>query len=177
VNNIVGGAIPKNFIPSVEKGVVEAMKKGILASYPVVDVKVRLFDGKFHPVDSSDIAFQIAGSMAFREAMQTARPVLLEPVMKIDITIPDECMGDVIGDVNARRGKVSGVDSLSGTHLIKAMIPMSEILTYAPELRSITSGRGSFTMDFSHYEEVPDHMASKIVEEATKEKEEEEHHH
>jgi len=177
VNNIVGGAIPKNFIPSVEKGVVEAMKKGILASYPVVDVKVRLFDGKFHPVDSSDIAFQIAGSMAFRQAMQTARPVLLEPVMKMDITIPDECMGDVIGDVNSRRGKVSGVDSLSGTHLIKAMIPMSEILTYAPELRSITSGRGSFTMDFSHYEEVPDHMASKIVEEAAKEKEEEEHHH
>ncbi|MGD9652554.1 MAG: elongation factor G [Candidatus Dadabacteria bacterium] len=164
VNNIVGGAIPKNFIPSVEKGVVDSMKKGILAGYPVVDVKLTLFDGKYHTVDSSDMAFQIAGSMGFRKAMEDASPVLLEPVMKMEITIPDECMGDVIGDVNARRGKVSGFDSLSGTNIIRALIPMAEILTYAPDLRAITSGRGTFSMDFSHYEELPDHIASKIIE-------------
>lgn len=164
VNNIVGGAIPKNFIPSVEKGVVDSMKKGILAGYPVVDVKLTLFDGKYHTVDSSDMAFQIAGSMGFRKAMEDASPVLLEPVMKMEITIPDECMGDVIGDINARRGKVSGFDSLSGTNIIRALIPMAEILTYAPNLRAITSGRGTFSMDFSHYEELPDHIASKIIE-------------
>jgi len=167
-NKIVGGAIPKNFIPSVEKGVMDAMKQGILAGYPVVDVKVTLFDGKYHPVDSSDMAFQIAGSMGFKQAMAEARPQLLEPVMKMEITIPEDSMGDVIGDVNARRGKVSGVDSLAGSHRINALVPMSEILTYAPELRSITSGRGSFTMDFSHYEEVPDHLAQKIIAESTK---------
>jgi elongation factor G len=166
VNNIVGGVIPKNYIPSVEKGVVEAMKKGVAAGYPVVDLKVTLFDGKYHPVDSSDIAFQIAGSMGFRKAMEEARPVILEPVMKMEISVPDECMGDVIGDVNSRRGKVSGVDSLNGTHVVRALIPMAEVLTYAPELRSITSGRGTFSMDFSHYEEVPDHLAGKIIEEA-----------
>ncbi len=166
VNNIVGGAIPKNFIPSVEKGVIEAMKKGVASGYPVVDVKVTLFDGKYHPVDSSDIAFQIAGSMGFRKAMEGAKPVILEPIMKMEITVPDECMGDVIGDVNSRRGKVSGVDSLAGTHQVRALIPMSEVLTYAPELRSITSGRGTFSMDFSHYEEVPDHIAGKIIEES-----------
>lgn len=175
VNNIVGGVIPKNFIPSVEKGVVEAMKRGVAAGYPVVDMKVTLFDGKYHPVDSSDIAFQIAGSMGFRKAMEDARPVILEPVMKVDITIPDECMGDVIGDVNSRRGKVSGVVSLNGNHVVKALIPMSEVLTYAPELRSITSGRGTFSMDFSHYEEVPDHLVSKIVDEAGPQKTAHEH--
>jgi len=174
VNKIVGGAIPKNFISSVEKGVVDAMKTGVLASYPVVDIRVTLFDGKYHPVDSSDMAFQIAGSMGFKQGMKDARPSLLEPVMKMEITIPEDCMGDVIGDVSARRGKVSGVDSLAGTHLINALIPMSEILTYAPELRSITSGRGSFTMDFSHYEEVPGHQAQKIIEESSKGKEAEE---
>jgi elongation factor G len=166
VNNIVGGVIPKNFIPSVEKGVIDAMKKGVAAGYPVVDVKVRLFDGKYHPVDSSDIAFQIAGSMGFRKAMEEARPVILEPVMKMEITVTDEFMGDVIGDVNSRRGKVSGVESVAGTHTVMALIPMSEVLTYAPELRSITSGQGTFNMEFSHYEEVPDHLMSKIVEES-----------
>jgi elongation factor G len=170
VNKIVGGSIPKNFIPSVEKGVIDAMKQGVLAGYPVVDVKVTLFDGKYHPVDSSDMAFQIAGSMGFKQAVKEARPQLLEPVMKMEITIPEDSMGDVIGDVNARRGKVSGVDSLPGSHQhqINALVPMSEILTYAPELRSITSGRGSFTMDFSHYDEVPDHQAQKIIEESSK---------
>lgn len=168
VNKIVGGAIPRNYIPSVEKGITDAMKTGALAGYPVVDVTVTLFDGKFHAVDSSDMAFQIAGSMAFRKAMKEAKPILLEPVMKMEITIPDESMGDVIGDVNSRRGKVAGVDSLAGTHLINALIPMSEVLTYAPELRSITSGRGSFTMDFSHYEEVPKQQADKIIAQSAK---------
>jgi len=174
VNKIVGGAIPKNYIPSVEKGVIDAMKSGELAGYPVIDVKVTLFDGKFHPVDSSDMAFQIAGSMGFKQAVRDAKPILLEPVMKMEITIPEDSMGDVIGDVNSRRGKVSGVDSLAGTHLINALIPMSEVLSYAPELRSITSGRGSFTMDFSHYDEVPHQQAEKIIAESSKSQKSEE---
>jgi elongation factor G len=167
VNKIVGGAIPKNYIPSVEKGVLDAMKNGVLAGFPVVDVKVTLFDGKFHSVDSSDMAFQIAGSMGFKQGMKQAKPLLLEPVMKMEITIPEDSMGDVIGDVNSRRGKVSGVDSLAGTHIINALIPMAEVLTYAPELRSITSGRGSFTMDFSHYDEVPHQQAEKLIAESS----------
>jgi elongation factor G len=170
VDKIVGGVIPKNFIPSVEKGVREAMQKGILANYPVVDVRVTLFDGKYHPVDSSDIAFKIAGSMGFKKAMETAQPVLLEPIMRMEVSTPEDCLGDVIGDINARRGKVSGVEPQAGGHVVRALVPMAEILTYAAELRSITSGRGMFTMEFSHYEEVPSHLASKIVEEAAKEK-------
>ncbi len=170
VDKIVGGVIPKNFIPSVEKGVKEAMKKGVLAGYPVVDIKVTLFDGKYHPVDSSDIAFQIAGSMGLKKAMETAQPVLLEPFMSMEIFTPEDCLGDVIGDVNARRGKVSGVEPQAGGHMVKSLLPMAEILTYAPELRSLTSGRGMFTMEFSHYEEVPSHLAAKIIEESAKEK-------
>jgi len=164
VDKIVGGVIPKNYIPSVEKGVREAMKKGVIAGYPVVGVKVTLFDGKYHPVDSSDIAFQIAGSMAFKKAMENSKPTLLEPIMKIIISTPEDCLGDVIGDINSRRGKVSGMDTSVGSNEVNALVPMSEILTYAPELRSITSGRGGFTLDFSHYEEMPSHIAQKIVE-------------
>jgi len=164
-NKIVGGVIPKNFIPSVEKGVRDALKKGILAGYPVINVKTTVFDGKHHPVDSSDIAFQIAASMGFRKAMETAKPFLLEPLMKMTIIIPDNSMGDVIGDINSKRGRVSGVDSSPAGHCINALIPMAEVLTYAPELRSLTSGEGSFTMEFSHYEEVPTHISQKIVEE------------
>lgn len=171
VNKIVGGAIPKNYIPSVEKGIGEAMQKGVLAGYPVVDVKITLFDGKYHPVDSSDMAFKIAGSMGFKKAMEMAQPALLEPVMRMEVFTPEDFLGDVIGDVNARRGKVSGVEPQAGGHVVKALIPMVEILTYAPELRSITSGQGVFTMDFSHYEEVPSHLASKIIEQSAKEKE------
>jgi len=174
VNKIVGGAIPKNFIPSVEKGVREAFKKGVLTGYPVMGVKVTLFDGKYHSVDSSDIAFQIAGSMGFKKAMESAKPVILEPIMRMEVLTPEDTLGDVIGDINARRGKVSGVDPQSGAHLIKALVPMAEILTYAPELRSITSGRGTFTQEFAHYEEVPAHLSSKIIEEAKKEKKSEE---
>lgn len=164
-NKIVGGVIPKNFIPSVEKGVKDALKKGILAGYPVINVKTTVFDGKHHPVDSSDIAFQIAASMGFRKAMETAKPFLLEPLMKMTIIIPDNSMGDVIGDINSKRGRVSGVDSSSAGHCINALIPMAEVLTYAPELRSLTSGEGSFTIEFSHYEEVPAHISQKIIEE------------
>ncbi|MGB7292353.1 MAG: elongation factor G [Thermodesulfobacteriota bacterium] len=169
VDKIVGGAIPRNFIPSVEKGVREALKKGVLAGYPVMDVKVTLFDGKYHTVDSSDIAFQIAGSMGFKKAMEAAHPVLLEPVMRMEIFTPEDSVGDVIGDVNSRRGKVLGVEPQAPGHLIKALLPMGEVLTYAPELRSITSGRGSFTQEFDHYEEVPSHIANKIIVEANKE--------
>jgi elongation factor G len=172
VDRIVGGVIPKNFIPSVEKGVIEAMQKGVLAGYPVVDVKVTLFDGKHHPVDSSDIAFKIAGSIGFKKAMEMAQPVLLEPIMRMEVFTPEDCLGDVIGDINARRGKVLGVEPQAGGHLIKALVPMAEILTYAPELRSITSGRGMFTMEVSHYEEVPSHLAAKVIEEAQKKAEE-----
>jgi elongation factor G len=164
-NKIVGGVIPKNFILSVEKGVQDALKKGILAGYPVINVKTTVFDGKHHPVDSSDIAFQIAASMGFRKAMETAKPFLLEPLMKMNIIIPDNSMGDVIGDINSKRGRVSGVDSSPSGHCINALIPMAEVLTYAPELRSLTSGEGSFTMEFSHYEEVPAHISQKIIEE------------
>ncbi len=167
---IVGGVIPKNFIPSVEKGVKEAMKQGVLAGYPVTGIKVTLFDGKHHKVDSSDIAFQIAGSIAFKKAMEKANPVLLEPIMKMSILVPEEAMGDVIGDINARRGKVSGIDSGTTSHKINALIPMSEVLSYAPELRSLTHGKGSFSMEFSHYEEVPSNLAKKIIEERQIEK-------
>jgi len=164
-DNIVGGVIPKNFIPSVEKGVLEAMKHGVLAGYPVTGVKVILFDGKHHKVDSSDIAYQIAASQGFKKAMENAGPTLLEPIMSMSIYIPDDCMGDVIGDLNSRRGKVSGVDSSAAGHRINAFVPMSEVLSYAPELRSLTHGRGSFNMEFSHYEELPSHLTKKVVEE------------
>lgn len=174
IDKIVGGAIPRNFIPSVEKGVKEALKKGVLAGYPVMDVRVTLFDGKYHTVDSSDIAFQIAGSMGFKKAMEMANPVLLEPIMRVEIFTPEDSLGDVIGDVNARRGKVSGVDPQPGAHLVRALLPMAEILTYAPELRSITSGRASFTQEFDHYEEVPAQIANKIMEQASRAKESDE---
>ncbi|HSG31050.1 MAG TPA: elongation factor G [Thermodesulfobacteriota bacterium] len=163
VDKIVGGVIPRNFIPSVEKGVKDAMKKGVYAGYPVTGVKVTVFDGKYHPVDSSDVAFQIAGSMGFKKAMEEAKPTLLEPIMKMKVFTPEEVMGDVIGDINSRRGKVSGMDTASGGSEINANVPLAEILTYAPELRSITSGRGNFSVEFSHYEEVPAQIAQKII--------------
>ncbi|MCD6320527.1 MAG: elongation factor G [Candidatus Desulfofervidaceae bacterium] len=171
VDKIVGGVIPRNYIPAVEKGIKGAMAEGILAGYPVVDVRVYLVDGSYHPVDSSDMAFQIAGSMAFKKAFMEAKPILLEPVMKLTITVPDELMGDVIGDINSRRGKVLGFEAKSKYQVITALVPMAEILTYASDLTSITGGKASFTMEFSHYEEVPAPLAEKIVEEAKKEKE------
>jgi elongation factor G len=171
VDSIVGGSIPRQFIPSVEKGVRNTLVDGYLAGFPMVDVKVTVFDGSYHDVDSSDMAFQIAASMGLKNAFEKARPILLEPVMAVDVACPDECMGDVIGDLNSRRGRVLGMDSKGSGQVIKALVPMSEILKYAPDLRSITSGRGSFEARFSHYDEVPPPITEKVVKEAKDAKE------
>ena len=140
------------------------MGKGILAGFPVQDFQITLYDGSHHSVDSSEMAFKIAGSMAFRKALEAAGPILLEPVMEMEINVPDECVGDVIGDMNSRRGKVLGMDPQAGSQVIKVQVAMSEVLKYAPELRSMTSDRGLFTMEFSHYEEVPSHFLAKLLE-------------
>jgi elongation factor G len=166
VDEIVGGAIPRNYIPAVEKGIKEAMAGGVIAGYPMVDVRVTLYDGSYHDVDSSDMAFKIAGSLGFKNAVEKAKPVLLEPIMNMEVTVPDDTMGDVIGDMNSRRGKVIGMDSKGHTQVIKCKVPMSEVLKYAPDLRSITSGRGEFQMEFSHYEELPPHLAEKVIKDA-----------
>ena len=166
VDKIVGGAIPRNYIPAVEKGVIEAMSNGFVAGYPMLDVRVTLYDGSYHNVDSSDMAFKIAGSMGFKNAMEKAKPIILEPVMAMEVTVPEECMGDVIGDLNSRRGKVGGVDTKGHSQVIKAQVPMAEILRYAPDLRSMTSGRGEFQSEFSHYEELPSHLTEKVAKEA-----------
>jgi elongation factor G len=166
VDEIVGGAIPRNYIPAVEKGVKEAMAGGFLAGYPMVDIRVRLYDGSYHDVDSSDMAFKIAGSLGFKNAVEKAKPIILEPIMTMEITVPDECMGDVIGDLNSRRGKVLGMETKGHSEVIKARVPMSEVLKYAPDLRSLTSGRGEFHLEFSHYEELPAHLAERVIKEA-----------
>ena len=167
-NKIVGGAIPRQYIPAVEKGVIESSQKGILTGFPCVDFKVILDDGSFHAVDSSEMAFKIAGSLAFRKAAADAGAVLLEPIMNVSVITPDEYMGDIMGDLNSRRGRVLGMDSKGKNQVIKAQVPMSEFLTYAPDLNSITGGRGLFTMEFSHYDEVPAQISQKIVEELNK---------
>jgi len=164
VDKIVGGVIPKQYIPAVEKGIAEASLEGALAGYQVVDFKVDLVDGSFHPVDSSEMAFKIAGSMGFKKAVLEAKPTLLEPIMVMEITVPDDCMGDVIGDLNSRRGRVLGMESKGKKQIIRANVPQAEVLKYAPDLRSMTAGRGMFTMKFSHYEEVPGQLQEKIVE-------------
>jgi len=165
-DKIVGGAIPRQFIPSVEKGVRNTLAEGFLAGYPVLDIKVTVYDGSFHEVDSSDMAFQIAASMGLKAALEKARPIILEPMVALEVSCPDECMGDVIGDLNSRRGKVLGMESKGSGQVIKAVVPMAEVLKYAPDLRSITSGRGSFEQHFSHYEEAPPPVADKIIKEA-----------
>jgi len=172
VNKIVGGVIPRNYIPAVEKGIVEAMKEGVLAGYPVVDVKVALVDGSHHSVDSSDMAFKIAGSMGFKKGVLEAKPILLEPIMDMEITVPEECQGDIIGDLNSRRGRVSGVDPKNKNQVIRAQVPMGEILDYDHTLKSITRGRGSFTMQLVQYEELPAFLTEKIIAAAKAEKEE-----
>jgi len=172
IDNIVGGVISKNFIPSVEKGVVEALERGIVAGYPVVDVSVRLFDGMMHSVDSSDMAFKIAGSMALQKAASQVDICLLEPIMEAEIEVPEEFMGDISGDLNSKRGRILGMEAGPHGQLIRVAVPEAEMLSYSTELRSITGGRGTFTMKFSHYEEVPAHIAQKIIEQAKKEKEE-----
>ena len=171
---IVGGAIPRQFIPAIEKGMRNRMGRGVVAGYPVTDVKVRLFDGKFHDVDSDSRSFEIAGSKGFQAAFKQAKPCLLEPVMKITVTCPDDTMGDVIGDLNQRRGRVEGMESNGHQQIIRATVPMSETLKYSSDLRSITGGRGAFSLEFSHYEELPGHLMDKVVAEAKVAAEEEE---
>ncbi|MDE0330835.1 MAG: elongation factor G [Nitrospinae bacterium] len=167
VDKIVGGAIPKTFIPAVEKGIVEAMDSGTLAGYPVTDLKITLYDGSFHNVDSSEMAFKIAGSLGFKKGVQECRPTLLEPIMNMQIVVPEEYMGDIIGDMNSRRGRVLGMDpGVGGKQVIKSQVPMAEVLNYAPALRSLTADRGDFSVEFSHYEEVPGQISEKIISEA-----------
>ncbi|HCS49342.1 MAG TPA: elongation factor G [Candidatus Aminicenantes bacterium] len=168
-DKIFGGAIPRNYIPSVEKGLLEARKKGVLAGYPTVDFKVILYDGSYHEVDSSDIAFKIAASKAFKLAMREARPTILEPLMSVEVYTPEAYMGDIMGNLNGRRGKLQGMEQKGNMRIIKASVPMVEMLDFEPTLTSITGGRGSFLMEFSHYEEVPAHLQQKIIAEAVKE--------
>jgi len=173
-NQIVGGAIPRNFIPAVEKGVVEAMERGAIAGYQVVDLKVILYDGSTHPVDSSEMAFKLAGRLAFRKAMTQARPTLLEPIMTVEVVAPGECMGDIVGDLNSKRGRVLGIDAKGRNQAVKANVPLAEMLEFDPRLRSITGDRGDYSMEFSHYEEVPAHIQEKIIAESKPVEEEEE---
>jgi elongation factor G len=163
VNKIVGGVIPKEYIPAVEAGIREAMESGVLAGYPVIDVQATLVDGSYHEVDSSEMAFKIAGSLAFKQAAAKAQPVLLEPVMKVEVVVPEEYMGDVIGDLNARRGRIEGMEPRSGAQVIRAMVPLAQMFGYATDLRSRTQGRGTYTMQFDHYEEVPRALAEEIA--------------
>ena len=170
---IVGGSIPRNYIPAIDKGIQETAARGFIAGCPVVDFKVRLYDGSYHTVDSSEMAFKVAGSLAFKKALESLKPVLLEPIVLLSVSVPDEYMGDVIGDLSSRRGKVLGSDSQGGITEIKTHIPMSEVLRYAPELRSITGGQGVFTMEFDHYEEAPQPVVDKVIAEHQKAKAEE----
>jgi len=170
---VVGGSIPRQYIPAVDKGVQEAAARGYLAGCPVVDFKVKLYDGSYHTVDSSEMAFKIAGSLAFKKAMELMKPTLLEPIVLLSVSVPDEYMGDVIGDLSSRRGKVLGSDSQVGITEIKAHVPMSEVLRYAPDLRSMTGGQGVFTMEFDHYEEAPPPVAEKVIADYRKERGEE----
>jgi elongation factor G len=163
VDDIYGGAIPRNFIPAVEKGIQEVRRRGFLAGYPMVDFRVTLYDGQYHDVDSSELAFKLAGALAYKEAMAQARPTLLEPVMNVEITAPNEYVGDLMGDLSSRRGHVQGMDATEDDTVIKAQVPMSELLTYGAQLRSITQGRGSFHLEFSHYAEVPHSLQDKII--------------
>jgi len=162
-NALTGMNVPRSFVPAVEKGIADAMASGVLGGYPVVDLKVRFYDGKSHDVDSSEMAFKIAASMCFKKGVRDANPVFLEPIMKMEVVIPEDSMGDVIGDINSRRGRVLGMDSRGSYQIIKAVVPMAEVLKYDPDLRSMTAGRGSFSLEFDHYEEVPAHQSEKIV--------------
>jgi elongation factor G len=173
VDEIRGGVVPSQYIPAVEKGLKEIMQKGILAGYPTTDFQATLYDGSFHPVDSSEISFKLAAHLAFKKAIPEAGPVLLEPIMNVTVTIPEEFMGDVLGDLNSRRARVQGMDQRRGMAIITAQAPLAEMQRYATDLRSITQGRGIYTMEFSHYEEVPSHLAQKIIEEAQRQAEKE----
>ena len=160
---IVGGAIPRQFIPAVEKGIVEAMREGTIAGYPVVDVKVKLYDGAFHSVDSSEMAFKVAGSMAFKNAVEKASPVLLEPYVKVEVLAPTELVGDIMGDLSGRRGRPMGIEQRGERQVVQAEVPQVEMLTYARDLRSITGGKANFHVEFGHYEEVPPNLVDKVL--------------
>ena len=172
-NKIFGGAIPAQFIPSIEKGIVKTMSEGVISGNPMVDVKVTLVDGKFHPVDSSDMAFQIAGSIALKEGVEQAGVVILEPIVDLDVVVPESFTGDVMGDLNAKRGKIQGMEQIGGgKQRVKALVPQGEVARYVIDLRSMTGGRGAFSMTFSHYEEMPQHLAQKVIDEYVKAREE-----
>ena len=162
VNGIVGGVVPKEYIPAVDKGIQEAMHSGILAGFPVVDVKVTLYDGSYHEVDSSEMAFKIAGSMAFKEACHKAKPVLLEPIMRVEVVTPEENMGDVMGDLNSRRGMIQGMDDSPSGKIIRAEVPLAQMFGYATDLRSATQGRATYSMEFAKYNEVPASIAEAV---------------
>ena len=170
VNDIFGGAIPRNFIPAVEKGIKDAAARGYLAGYPVVDFKVVLYDGSYHDVDSNDLSFQLAGRIAFKKAMEVAKPTLLEPIMVVEITVPDEFAGSIMGDLNSRRGRIQGMDNKAGNTVVKAEVPMAEMLTYGVDLTAMTQGRGSFNMEMHHYDIVPAQLQEKIIEKAKAER-------
>jgi elongation factor G len=162
-NDTVGGSIPKEFVKPVEQGIKEAMEGGVLAGYPLVDVKAVLYDGSYHDVDSNEMAFKIAGSMAFKEAARKASPVLLEPVMSVEVVVPEEYMGTIIGDLNSRRGRIEGIEHRAGSQVVKAMVPLAEMFGYATNMRSNTQGRATFSMHFNRYEEAPRSVAEEIV--------------
>jgi elongation factor G len=170
VNKVIGGAIPKNYIPAVEKGVLEGYKEGTLAGYPVVGLRTAVYDGSFHPVDSSEICFKIAGAGALKKGLTDGNPILLEPIVKIRITVPNDFTGDILSDLNTKRARVQGMNPVGDLNTIEAEVPMAEVLRYATDLKSITQGRGTYTMEFNHYEEVPSHITQKIIAEREAEK-------
>ena len=163
VNKIVGGVVPKEYIPAIDEGIQDAMQNGILGGYQVLDIKATLVDGSYHEVDSSEMAFKIAGSMAFKEGCRKADPVLLEPIMRVDVVVPETYMGDVMGDLNSRRGRIEGMENRSGAQVITSHVPLANMFGYATELRSRTQGRGVFTMQFGHYEEVPRSIQESVL--------------
>src|SRR5690606_18133271 len=167
VNAIVGGVVPKEYIPAVDKGIQEALQNGVIAGYPVVDVKVTLYDGSYHDVDSSEMAFKIAGSMGFKEGVRKANPVLLEPIMKVEVVTPEDYMGDVMGDLNRRRGQTTGMDDAPTGKIIRAEVPLAEMFGYATDLRSMTQGRATYSMEFSKYSEVPTNVAESVMKKAS----------
>jgi len=163
VDDIFGGSIPRQYIPAVEKGIQDARTRGFLAGYPMVDFRVTVFDGSFHPVDSNELSFKMAGRLAYKDAMSRARPTILEPIMNVEVYAPSEFAGDLMGDINSRRGRIGGMDSRGLMTVIRAQVPMAEMLTYEQQLTSSTGGRGSYAMEYSHYEEVPSHLQAKII--------------
>jgi len=172
VDDIVGGAIPKGFLPAIEKGVRGSMAQGVVAGFPVVDLRVRCYDGTFHDVDSSNMAFELAGSKAFKDGMAKARPILLEPIYVLEVTVPADYMGAITGDLNSRRGRIMGMEQMGELQKIKAQVPLSEMLSYCTQLRSLTGGRGTFEMEFSSYEEVPAALVQRVVAQQQAKKEE-----